>query len=43
MSHCLSDAKENHISDAEIGAVKAVVMAVSAGRVNAQFHDATGE
>ena len=43
MNHCLSDAKENHISDEEIGAVQAIVMAVSAGRVGAQFEDATGE
>ncbi len=43
MNHCLSDAKEHNISEAEIGAVKAIVMAVSAGRVNAQFTDATGE
>ncbi len=43
MNHCLSDAKENQISDAEIGAAQAIVMAVSAGRVNAQFKDATGQ
>ena len=43
MIHCLSDAKENGISDDEINAAKAVVMAVSAGRVNAQFKDATGQ
>jgi len=43
MNHCLSDAKENHITDQEIGAAQAIVMAVSAGRVNAQFEDATGQ
>jgi len=43
MNHCLSDAKENRISDEEIGAAQAIVMAVSAGRVNAQFQDATGQ
>ena len=43
MNHCLSDAKENQVSDEEIAAAKAVVMAVSAGRVNAQFEDATGQ
>ena len=41
MNHCLSDAKENKISDREIGAAQAIVMAVCAGRVNAQFSDAT--
>ena len=41
MNHCLSDAKESRISDEEIGAAQAIVMAVSAGRVNAQFEDAT--
>ncbi|MFH2093763.1 MAG: hypothetical protein ABIJ31_15490 [Pseudomonadota bacterium] len=42
MQHCLSEAKENGISDEEIGAAQAIVMAVSAGRINAQFKDATG-
>ena len=42
MTHCLSDAKENGIGDDEIGAVEAIVMAVSAGRVKAQFADITG-
>ena len=41
MNHCLSDAKESRISDEEIGAAQAIVMAVSAGRVNAQLEDAT--
>ncbi|MDH4205988.1 MAG: hypothetical protein OEV45_10710 [Desulfobacteraceae bacterium] len=35
-------AKEEGISDDEIGAAQSIVMAVSAGRVNAQFRDATG-
>jgi hypothetical protein len=42
MNHCLSDAKESQINDQEIGTVQAIVMAVSAGSVNAQFRDATG-
>jgi hypothetical protein len=42
MNHCLSDAKENQVSDAEIGAAQAIAMAVSAGRINAQLADATG-
>ena len=43
MSHCLSDAEESRITDQEIGAVQAIVMAVSAERINAQFKDATGQ
>ena len=43
MNHCLSDAKENEITDEEIGAAQAIVMTVSAGRVGAQFEDATGQ
>ena len=42
MEHYLSVAKEEGISDDEIGAAQSVVMAVSAGRVNAQLRDATG-
>jgi hypothetical protein len=42
MNHCLSDAKERNITDEEIGAAQGIVMAVSAGRVKAQFQDATG-
>jgi hypothetical protein len=41
MEHYLSVAKEEGISDDEIGAAQSIVMAVSAGRVNAQFRDAT--
>ncbi|MCG6947100.1 MAG: hypothetical protein LJE87_17345 [Deltaproteobacteria bacterium] len=33
-------AKEQGLSDDEIGAVQSIVMAVSAGRVRAQFHEA---
>ena len=43
MNHCLSDAKENQVTDQEIGAAQAIVMAVSAGRIKAQFADATGQ
>ena len=42
MEHYLSVAKEAGISDDELGAVQSIVMAVSAGRVNAQLKDATG-
>jgi hypothetical protein len=42
MANYLSDAKEEGISDDELGAVQSIVMAVSAGRVNAQLRDATG-
>jgi len=40
MEHYLGVAKDEGLSDEEIGAVHAVVMAVSAGRVGAQFRDA---
>ena len=39
MQHYLGVAKDMGISEEEIGAVQAVVMAVSAGRVNAQLHE----
>jgi len=42
MEHYLSEAKENGISDDEIGAAQSIVMVVSAGRINAQFKDAVG-
>jgi len=42
MVEYLSVAKEEGISDDEIGAAQSIVMAVSAGRVNAQLKDATG-
>ena len=41
MVNYLSVAKEEGISDDEIGAALSIVMAVSAGRVNAQLRDAT--
>jgi pyruvoyl-dependent arginine decarboxylase (PvlArgDC) len=40
MQHYLGVAKEEGLTDDEIGAVLSVVMAVSAGRVQAQFRDA---
>ena len=40
MEHYFGVAKEEGLSDDEIGAVQSIVMAVSAGRVRAQFHDA---
>ena len=39
MEHYLRVAKEEGLSDEEIGAVQSVVMAVSAGRINAQLSD----
>ena len=40
IEHYLSVAKEEGISEEEIGAVQSIVMAVSAGRINAQVRDA---
>ena len=40
MEHYFGVAKEEGLSDDEIGAVQCIVMAVSAGRVRAQFHEA---
>jgi len=40
MQAYLRDAKEIGMSKEEIGAVESIVMAVSAGRVNAQFREA---
>ena len=40
MQEYLGVAREEGLSDEEIGAVLSVVMAVSAGRVQAQFQDA---
>jgi hypothetical protein len=40
MEHYLGVAREEGISDEEIGAVESIVMAVSAGKVRAQFRDA---
>jgi hypothetical protein len=39
MQHYLGVAKDMGISEEEIGAVQSVVMAVSAGKVNAQLHE----
>jgi len=40
MEHYLGVAKKKGITDEEIGAAQAVVMAVHAGRVQAQFAEA---
>ncbi len=40
MEHYLGVTKAAGISDEEIGAAQAIVMAVSAGRVRAQFREA---
>jgi len=40
MEHYLGVAKDKGLTDEEIGAALSIVMAVSAGRVNAQFRDA---
>lgn len=40
MQHYLGVARTLGVTDEEIGAVEAIVMAVSAGRVNAQFREA---
>jgi hypothetical protein len=42
MEHLFGVAKEKGLTADEIGAVQAIVMAVSAGRVRAQFQDAMG-
>jgi len=39
MRHYLGVAKEMGISEDEIGAIQAVVMAVSAGKINAQLRE----
>ena len=39
MEHYLGVAKEMGIADKEIGAAQSIVMAVSAGRINAQFRE----
>ena len=40
MEHYLGVAREEGVKDDEIGAVQAIVMAVSAGRVESQFRAA---
>ncbi|MDH3573624.1 MAG: hypothetical protein OES64_03880 [Desulfobacteraceae bacterium] len=37
MEHYFGVAKENGLTDDEIGAVQSIVMGVSAGRIRAQF------
>ena len=37
MEHLFGVAKENGLTDDEIGAVQAIAMGVSAGRIRAQF------
>jgi hypothetical protein len=39
MEHYLGVAKKERISETEIGAAQSIVMAVAAGRVNAQFQE----
>ena len=39
MDHYLGVAKDDGITDDEIGAAQAIAMAVSAGRVRAQFRE----
>jgi hypothetical protein len=41
MEHYFGVAREEGLTDEEIGAVQSIVMAVSAGRVRAQFLEAT--
>ncbi len=43
MEHYLGVAKAIGVSDEEVGAAQAIVMAVSAGRVRAQFREARGK
>ena len=40
MEHYFGVAKEQGLTDDEIGTVQSIVMAVSAGRVRAQFREA---
>ncbi len=42
MRHYLGVAKEAGVTDEELGATQACVMAVEAGRVRAQFREARG-
>jgi hypothetical protein len=39
MEYYFGVAKEKGVSEAEIGAVQSIVMAISAGRVNAQYRE----
>ena len=40
MEHYLGVAREEGVTDDQVGAVQSIVMAVSAGRVEAQFREA---
>jgi len=40
MEHYLGVARAEGVTDEEVGAVQAIVMAVSAGRVESQFREA---
>ncbi len=40
MEHFFGVARENGLTDDEIGAVQSIVMGVSAGRIRAQFRQA---
>ena len=40
MKHYLGVARDNGVTDEEVGTVQAIVMAVNAGRVRAQFRAA---
>jgi len=39
MNHYLGVAREQGVSDEEVGAVQSIVMAVQAGRIRAQFRE----
>ena len=43
MAHFLGVAKDKGLTDEEIGAVQGIVMAVSAGKVRAQFREVREE
>ena len=43
MESYLGVAKKEGITDAELGAVESIVMAVSAGKVRAQFREVHGQ
>jgi len=42
MEHYLGVAKASGVTEDEIGAAQSIVMAVSAGRIRAQFREARG-
>jgi hypothetical protein len=43
MEHYLGVAKESGVTDDEVGAVQAIVMTVSAGRIAGQFGEAVAK